>query len=339
MTSINRRDFLKSTVAAGFIPAALARPQSIPKAKSAQWFAKRGTVVRVTHPGALNEDGTANAGVVQAMVDRGIRELTQAKTVSDAWSRFVGPDDVVGLKINTLGMRAVANTRYVHHFQAVTDALANGIAATGLPKNRIAVWDRNLPNVAEANYRPNPDPDGVQVWGGREDGAEEEPVKVGEKDAWLYKTLTRKTTALVNVALAKTHRMSGVTGALKNHYGSIRNPSDFHMNNCTNPGIAELNTVEVIRQKQRLIVMDALYTVYEGGPSWNLEFMKKTNAVWVSTDPVAVDTLLLETIEALRKEAGMDSVVEIARHLGIAAKLGLGEGDPSKIKRIDIRLE
>ena len=125
---------------------------------------------------------------------------------------------------------------------------------------------------------------------------------------------------------------------MKNHYGSIDNPNQFHDNGCCEPGIAELNTLEPIRQNTRLIVMDALYAVIEGGPSWNLEYMKPLNSILVATDPVAIDRVMLELIDGLRKEANMTAEAQRVRFLDFANELGLGESDLSKIDLIEINL-
>jgi len=333
---VNRRDFIRQATVAG-IGAAFLGGKGMAQPKQPGWFKKRGTVIRVIHSGALNKDGTANPEIVQVMIDRGLCELTGAKKIEEAWSRFAGPNDVVGLKINTLGLDSIARTRHVSHFHAVTGALANGLVKANVNRNNIVIWDRNLSDLGRANFSGTGSGT-VQCRGGREEGVEEKPFKVGGKNAYLYKMLTQRTSALVNVCLAKSHEISGITGALKNHYGSIDNPDDFHENGCTGPGIPELNAIEPVRSKERLIVMDALYSVIEGGPDWSLDFMKKTNAILFSTDPVATDAVLLDAIDKLRREIRMDSLVEKARFLKLSADLGLGERNLSKINLVEIKL-
>ena len=53
------------------------------------------------------------------------------KNRAEAWSHFTSPQDVIGLKINTLGLRRIAKTNYTSHFQAVTEAVSNGIPPVG----------------------------------------------------------------------------------------------------------------------------------------------------------------------------------------------------------------
>ena len=77
-----------------------------------------------------------------------------------------------------------------------------------------------------------------------------------------------------------------MTGSIKNHFGSIDNPREFHPNNATNPGIPEINVIPVIRDKQKLIIADALLCVFDGGPRWNRDKICVNNEIIIGTDPV-----------------------------------------------------
>jgi hypothetical protein len=59
----------------------------------------------------------------------------------------------------------------------------------------------------------------------------------------------------------------------------------------------------------------------------------------VGTDPVAMDRISEGIIEAKRKENGLPTLAEAgrpAKYIDTAAKLGLGEGDPAKIKVVEV---
>jgi len=73
--------------------------------------------------------------------------------------------------------------------------------------------------------------------------------------------------AVLNLPVLKQHMLSGMSGALKNQFGCIHNPNKMHLDKC-DPYIAEVNALPAIRQKQRLIVMDALRPVLDNGPSY-----------------------------------------------------------------------
>src|SRR5262249_49803208 len=63
-----------------------------------------GRVIEVYHPGSVNERNEIHAPTVRAMMARGMCGLTGAEDSCQAWRRFFGPDDVVGIKVNPVGM-------------------------------------------------------------------------------------------------------------------------------------------------------------------------------------------------------------------------------------------
>lgn len=73
-------------------------------------------------------------------------------------------------------------------------------------------------------------------------------------------------TYLINVPVLKDYTIAGVTFSMKNHCGLVDNPGSLHGNSC-DPYMAELNNTAPIKEKTRLIVMDASLCIYVGGPS------------------------------------------------------------------------
>jgi hypothetical protein len=58
--------------------------------------------------------------------------------------------------------------------------------------------------------------------------------------------------------------------------------------------------------------------------------------LYFSRDPVAVDAVCLELLEAKRKEAKVSPLGERAAHVATAAKLGLGHSDRKQIELIEV---
>jgi len=336
---ITRREFINQTVSTS-LGAALLGQHLFAKEASKKWFQKPATVVKVTHSQALAEDGTTNTTIVQQMIEKALCEFTQAKDGRDAWNHFVEPKDTIGIKINTLGLRHVAGTKYTLHFHAVTSAITEGLKKIAVKPSNMLIWDMRERHLQEAGFSPNTEASSAEIrcLSAQENDFDEKAYELGGRTTYVTKILTQDTSALISVPLAKTHRMSGVTGALKFHYGTINNPRDFHADNCCNPGIAEVNTLPPIREKTRVIIMDALYTVIEGGPTWNLPNLRRTNSILVATDPVALDCILLEMIEGFRKAENLEPITPVAKHIKLAADLGLGEYDRAKINLVEIKL-
>ena len=124
--------------------------------------------------------------------------------------------------------------------------------------------------------------------------------------------VVHEVTKIINVPTMKDHSASGVTGALKNlAYGSFNNVARTHHSphSFTNPLIGLMCTVEPLRSKSVLNVMDGMRQVWHGGPLTQVQdFIDQTGLLLVATDPVAMDTIELEAIEKKRRERGAPSL-------------------------------
>ena len=230
------------------------------------------------------------------MVDRAILELTGKDSLADAWRTFVSPDDVVGIKLN---LRA---GRYLSTQTCVTDAIVAGLTAAGVPENNIIAWDAWTKEFPRAGYTLNTSAQGVRYYAsdkgteapkgqeGRNASREylepfytAETVPVGDQKVQFTKILTEEITALINVPLIKDHSVAGVTCSMKNHYGSILKPRELHGDSC-NPYLAELNAAAPIRDKTRLILVDGLRGIYNGGPYDKPQWRWRQNCIIAGTD-------------------------------------------------------
>ena len=61
-------------------------------------------------------------------------------------------------------------------------------------------------------------------------------------------------------------------------------------------------------------------------------------SILVATDPVALDRILLESIETLRQAEKLEPLTPMSEHVKIAGELGLGEYDREKINLVKINL-
>jgi uncharacterized protein (DUF362 family) len=107
------------------------------------------------------------------------------------------------------------------------------------------------------------------------------------------------------------------------------------------PYIAEVNALPAIRQKQRLIVMDALRPVVDNGPSYQPGMAEVANTLLFAVDPVAMDVVGLELLEGLRKRRDLPSLERVnltPTHIQTSAKMGLGVSDRAAIDVVSIEV-
>ena len=330
MEPITRRIFLKRTIGGvGGIVLTNSLANSI---SSAQPLADMSRVVVAT-ANDLTEGISVNADAAGRTLDAAMKAFTGKSTESEAWRSIfpsLAKDDIIGIKINTL-------FRLSTHAEVV-DAIVRNLVAIGVPENNIIVWDKSDVDLRSSGYQINRGDNGVRYLGtgGDYDG---KIYRVGGQSKRLSTIMTQMCDHLINVPVLKDHGTSGVTFSLKNHYGTVDNPGTLHGNNC-DPYIAELNDTEPIKEKTRLIILDASLGVYNGGPGGGPQF--RYNSLILGQDPVSLDYHCLQIIDEERKKHGLRPVAEVgrpAKHIQTAADMGLGTNDPEKIELIEIEIE
>jgi len=160
--------------------------------------------------------------------------------------------------------------------------------------------------------------------------------KFKEYTFWYWEALDKDTDILINICVLRRHisspKFTTCTVSMKNHYGSIRDPYRHHGSDIGEK-IAAVNMAKLIREKQRLIVVDALYAMYTRGPERG-RMKYGMNKLLVARDPVATDYVgwgmlnatLREEIEKAGKEGEKleEKECDEPREIAIAARNGVG---------------
>jgi uncharacterized protein (DUF362 family) len=328
-----------------------------------------GRVVRVHAERSIDPQSDAvNRQVVQQMLlAEGMQALTGDRRAADAWTRFIGPQDVVGIKINCSGAPQIRSS------PEVVAGIVENVMAVGVPASQIYIYERFADQMKTVNY-PAYLPSGVTVVAaegnlqrgtvlGYDPHTYVETSFFGEDDTRsnLVRLVSDEITKIINVPNTKEHQASGVTGCLKNiSYGNFSNVARSHEKEktFTYSFIGTLAAVEPVRSRVVLNVMDGLAGVWHAGPfSQSRRFRFYPKQLWFGTDPVAMDHKLIDLIEAKRKAEGAISIFDRSReHLGdnrdpnfnhyirepghveYASKLGLGVFDAARIKAREIEL-
>jgi uncharacterized protein (DUF362 family) len=339
---VSRRDFLKRT-SIGAITLAMAGDLSSNVPSPFQTASgSKSKVVLVHHSKVIDETGLIQQPLVQKMIDKAVIAFSGENTLADAWSKYFTADDIVGLKVNSLGVMDLRGKDFLQHYPAVTNAIASGLKKAGVKEENLIVWDRSEEELSQAGFTINHESTAMRIIGtkknrhGPEGQFNPKSYSVGKSSSRVSSILADICTSMINIPIPKTHSTSAFTCSLKNHYGSIDNPRDFHSNLCTNPGIPEVNTIPMIRDKQKLIVCDAMLMAIEGGPRWNRRFTKPYGGILVGTDPVAIDAIAAKILDELRAEEGMDPIASRARHIPLSAKLGLGTDKMDNIELVKL---
>lgn len=333
-----------------------------------------GKVVSVKSAKSLSEDGREiNGEVVREMMERGMRALTgDAKTI-DSWRRFFAPDDVVGIKVNAGGRPWVVSSHEI-----VAETIRN-LMEVGVKPQQIYIYERFQNQLDEVNYAPRV-PKGVNIFAAERanqqiDNRNYDPKVYVEADFFgedntrsnMIRLLSQKVTKIINIPNMKDHGATGVTGCLKNiAYGSFSNVARTHHRGVSHTlsFVGTLASVEPLRSRTALQIMDGLRGVWHAGPfAPTLKYVFFPRTIMFGTDPVAIDRLLIDIIDEERKRRGAISIwnrdertldfnsgknrdedpntniiIREPRHVEYAAKLGLGVHDINKIRLEEIEI-
>jgi uncharacterized protein (DUF362 family) len=124
-----------------------------------------GRVIEVGHPGSVGSDFRVSAEAVRSMMDRGLRDLTGADHVTEAWRRFFEPGDVVGVKVNPVGRRySPGQVGAISSPEVVLEVVA-GLKSAGVNSRDIILFERYADQFRAAGYEDllrEPAMDGVR---------------------------------------------------------------------------------------------------------------------------------------------------------------------------------
>jgi uncharacterized protein (DUF362 family) len=280
-------------------------------------------VVQARHGGAWNGD-VLQPEALSNMLDGAITRLTGLEDVGAAWDVLFDADERIAVKVNTIG-----GARHWTHASLVM-AIVDRLQEVGVPAEQIVIFDRRTSELQGAGYAVNQDGAGVRCHG------------TGDlyTAGWQLMGIDVKLSnillgcdALINVPVLKQHSMSGISFAMKNHYGTFDIPGRFHEERLGR-GIAELNALPPIKDRTRLIIGDALAVVHSGWRS-----ATPGDSILMSFDPVAHDAVGLSIYgQTMAGEGRPDQAAAplAASWLASGAELGLGTDDLRNVELVEV---
>lgn len=293
--------------------------------RAAQTPREKSRVLLVSHPGVMDEKYRVDPAVLSKMVQVGLKSLTGKTSIRDAWQHVAKPGERITAKWNEIGFRPIETRKELRGA-----VLAGLTGPGGHDASKVLMFSRIECKGDAASI--------VKV-----------PIPHVEKDAKLRKLFTHHTDCLINLPVLKSINFKSVSISLKNHFGSIANPWDFHTwDNGKDMGktIIELNCHPGIKDKTRLIIVDALRPQWEFGPLSRPQFRWRMNTLMFGFDTVAIDAVGLDIIEQKRKKCdwlkkhGRNWQFPWARRmLSYGEEKGLGIADLNRIEieRIELK--
>ena len=352
--TLNRRQFLTQLAAGvGGIGGALSTLPAFAQLSSGQ-LQPDATTEAVPLPPVVEaigkkvwENDQLNEDAVSELMDQAMMKLTGRTSAKEAWRDIVLPDDIVGIKINPL-----AGPELSTH-SIIVDKIVEGLYGAGVLRKQIIIWDRFEEHLLNAGYPIKQDETDVRTFASDTEGIgyDDEVFYESEKDSVARREnestrsrysriVTQQVDVLINVPVLKHHAMAGVSGCLKNlAFGSVDNTRRFHGKPIyCNPAIAEILEHKVLKEKLVLNIVDGLVGSFDRGPTYHAESAWNYGGIFISTDPVILDVLVLQTVNQKREEMELDSVSKFANHISTASKLDLGTNtlDQADLRQVEV---
>jgi hypothetical protein len=251
----------------------------------------------------------------------------------------------IGLKVNCLGGNTATSAALVH---AIIVSLRDNLGVN--PAKEIIVWDRGLDELRKnnmANYSSDTLA-GATLLGTKfvtlpavqdtpdepdyGDPVCEAPTGTSGDLPRLSRIFTHMTDLTINCPILKSHSTSGITAAMKNIYGIINNPGQFHNNLVT--ALPKLYAVPAIRGSISFTIVDALIAAITRDTMNSADAAPRR--ILLGLDPVALDSYALTLINQLRAAMiGRDNPIKpagITDWIAEAARIGLGSTNYSLIQ-------
>lgn len=336
----------------------IAEAMAVPRSTLSMPGKYPGRVVKVNNANAV-VDGKPSEEAAYEMLKRCMLELTGEHDLSKAWLQFVGPDDVIGIKVNPVAGKLLTTSH------AVTRSIVKQLEEAGIHRSNMIIWDRREMQLHETGYTEDNYP-GIKIKGTEcqdaqggfinkegkfysEDRIDKKcyffadvegeydaytmPYMVnGGKNSYFTKICTEDITKIINVPVLK-NAGSAVTLCLKNlAFGAITNTGRLHQQ-LWHETCAYVCAFSPLRDKVVLNIVDGLIGCFDGGPSANPQFMCNYNTLLVGSDPVAVDRIGHDIVIAKRIEEGIQvkDKPEAIRFMHLAEELKLGIADRNNI--------
>ena len=140
----------------------------------------------------------------------------------------------------------------------------------------------------------------------------------------------------INLPCYSDHPVLGVNGALLNAtLWNASNTTRFFKSPATAPvAVAEMAAIPELRETWVLNIASLERYQYVGGPIFNAGYMVSEPVVLLSDNPVMLDSLMAERLNAQREKNGFAPLAEDLKILAFSEQLGLGEGDLTRMNLI-----
>lgn len=158
--------------------------------------------------------------------------------------------------------------------------------------------------------------------------------------SFYARLVTQICSKIINVPVLSDNPNIGLNGCLASlALGMVDNTRRFQGEGVWgDPAIAEILDQPLVRKKIILHVMDALIAGFAGGPQFSPEYSVVSGNIYLSTDPVAIDSFVLPLVDSWRLTAKIPPLSPCSHYIQTAEEYGLGIANHKNIEVVKISL-
>jgi len=158
------------------------------------------------------------------------------------------------------------------------------------------------------------------------EGVEGETSVEQDRKSFLATPLFLDADFWINLPVYTDHPILGVNGALVNAtLWNASNTARFFRSPANAPAaVAEMSAIPELRATWAFTIATLERYQFIGGPYFNSLYTVSEPRLWLSADPVAMDTLALRKINYWRKRTGFQGITDEIRTLEFAETLAVG---------------
>jgi len=159
-----------------------------------------------------------------------------------------------------------------------------------------------------------------------------------DRKSFLATPLFLESDFWINLPVYTDHPTLGINGSLVNAtLWNASNTARFFRSPANAPAaVAEMSAIPELRETWVFTIASLEHYQYIGGPFFNSLYTVSEPVLWLSKDPVLIDTLILDRMNTMRKKNRFGPISEEIRTLEFAEILGVGSTKLSEAQIIRV---